>query len=77
MNYFPMDIALEKQNILQWVQNLKDKKIIEKLLDLKEKNETAEFENELIQKGLDDVFQGNTSSHEDVKKRFETKFAKQ
>ncbi|WP_396165242.1 hypothetical protein [Flavobacterium sp.] len=71
-----MDIALEKQNILHWIQNLKDKKIIEKLLDLKEENESSNFENKLIQKGLEDVLQGNTSSHEEVKKRFETKFAK-
>jgi len=71
-----MDIALEKQNILHWIQNLKDKKIIEKLLDLKEENESSNFENKLIQKGLEDVLHGNTSSHEEVKKRFETKFAK-
>ena len=71
-----MNIALEKQNILQWIQNLKDKKIIEKLLDLKEETEISSFENKLIQKGLDDVSKGNTSTHEEVKKRFETKFAK-
>ena len=29
-----MNIALEKQNILHWIQNLKDKKIIEKYSDI-------------------------------------------
>lgn len=71
-----MNIALEKQNILQWIQNLKDKKIIEQLLDLKKETEISSFENKLIQKGLEDVSKGNTCSHEEVKKRFETKFAK-
>lgn len=76
INYFIMNIAIEKQNILQWIQGLNDEKILEKILDLKAKNEISDFENLLIQKGLNDVLQGNVSSHEEVKKRFELKFAK-
>jgi len=71
-----MNIALKKQSILQWIQNLNDEKILEKILDLKEKNEIPDFENQLIQKGLNDVLNGNISTHEEVKKRFEQKFAK-
>lgn len=71
-----MNIALKKQSILQWIQNLNDEKILEKILDLKEKNEISDFENQLIQKGLNDVLNGNISTHEEVKKRFEQKFAK-
>ena len=71
-----MNIALKKQSILQWIQNLNDEKILEKILDLKEKNEITDFENQLIQKGLNDVLNGNISTHEEVKKRFEQKFAK-
>ncbi|WP_396191880.1 hypothetical protein [Flavobacterium sp.] len=69
-----MNIALKKQSILQWIQNLNDEKILEKILDLKEKNEIPDFENKLIQKGLNDVLNGNISTYEDVKKRFEEKF---
>ena len=69
-----MNIALKKQSILQWIQNLNDEKVLEKILDLKEKNEIPDFENQLIQKGLNDVLNGNISSDEDVKKRFEEKF---
>ena len=71
-----MNVAFEKQNILQWIQNLNDAKVLRKILDLKSKIEVSNFENQLIKKGLEDISQGNLSSHEDVKKRFEEKFAK-
>jgi hypothetical protein len=71
-----MDITVEKKNIVQWIQAIEDEKIIEKILSFKEKNEVSFFENQLIQKGLNDVSSGNVSSHEEVKKRFEAKFAK-
>ena len=71
-----MNITIEKQNLLQWIQGLTDEKIIERILSIKENNEVSFFENQLIQKGLDDISSGNVSSHEEVKKRFEAKFAK-
>lgn len=71
-----MDISVEKKNIVQWIQAIDDEKIIEKILSFKEQNEVSFFENQLIQKGLKDVSSGNVSSHEEVKKRFEAKFAK-
>ena len=71
-----MDISVEKKNIVQWIQGIDDEKIIEKILSFKEKSEVLFFENQLIQKGLNDVSSGNVSSHEEVKKRFEAKFAK-
>jgi hypothetical protein len=71
-----MNIAIEKQNLLQWIKGLTDEKIIERILSIKENNEVSSFENQLIQKGLDDISSGNVSSHEEVKKRFEAKFAK-
>lgn len=71
-----MNIISEKQNILQWIQGIDDKNIIEQILDFKEKNEFNQFENKLIQKGLNDVLLGNISSQNEVKKRFEAKFAR-
>lgn len=70
-----MNIVAEKQNLLQWIQELKDEKIIEEILDLKNKNQISNIENQIIQKGLNDVLNGNTATHEEVKKRFEAKFA--
>ena len=74
--FYDMNITIEKQNLLQWIQGLTDEKIIERILSIKENNEVSFFENQLIQKGLDDISSGNVSSHEEVKKRFEAKFAK-
>lgn len=71
-----MNIAAEKQNIVQWIQGINDEKVIEEILNLKVRNEISSLENELLQKGLNDILKGNVSSHEEVKKRFEAKFAK-
>jgi len=69
-----IDITIEKQNILQWLKDLKDEKIIEKILDLKEETEISDFENQSIQKGLKDIEEGRFSSHDKVLERFKTKF---
>ncbi len=70
-----MNITAEKQNILQWIQGIDDKKTIEKILTFKEESDFSIFESKLIQKGLNDVLSGNVSSHEEVKKRFDAKFS--
>ena len=69
-----MDITVEKENILRWINNLKDEKIIEKILDLKEETEISDFENQIIQKGLKDIELGKVSSHKEVMERFSKKF---
>lgn len=69
-----MDITIEKQNILQWLKDLKDEKIIGKILDLKEETEISDFENQSIEKGLKDIEEGRFSSHDEVLHRFKTKF---
>ena len=69
-----MNIEAEKQNLFQWIQELNDENILTEILDLKNKNQTSDFENKIIQSGLNDVLNGNTSTHEEVKKRFEAKF---
>lgn len=72
-----MNIAAKKHNLVQWIQGINDEKVIEEILNLKVRNEISSFENELIQKGLNDIRIGNVSSHEEVKKRFEAKFTKE
>lgn len=42
--------------------------------DLKFKKEFSDLENQLIQKGLNNVLDERTSTHEEVKKRFENRF---
>lgn len=71
-----MNIATKKQNIVQWIQGTDDEKTIEKMLSFKDESDFSLLENQLIQKGLNDIHTGNVSSHEDVKKHFKVKFAK-
>jgi len=69
-----MDITIKKQNLLQWLKNLNDEKIIAKILDIKEETEISDFENQSIQKGLKDIEDGKFSSHSEILERFKTKF---
>jgi len=71
-----MDVTVEKKNILQWIKGLTDEKIIEKILDLKGKNELSSIENQLIQKGLNDIENGNICSDAEVQLRFQERFSK-
>lgn len=71
-----MNIAIEKQNIVQWVQNLSDEKIIEKILALKDNTQISPFEKKLIDNGLRDIEEGNIYSHEEVKENFKVRFSK-
>lgn len=70
-----MNILTEKQNLVYWIQTLKDESVLAKIIDLKVESEISDFENQLIQKGLIDITNGNTSTHEEVKRRFESNFA--
>ena len=70
-----MTSLTKKQEIITWIQELNDDALLEKLIRF-QKNAVSDFENELIQKGLDDILKNNVSNHEEVKKRFELKFSK-
>ena len=70
-----MNVLTEKKNLVHWIQTLKDESVLAKILDLKVKSEISDFENQLIQKGLTDITKGNASTHEEVKRRFESNFA--
>ncbi len=71
-----MDIQLEKYKIIEWITSLKDKTMISRLKSLKEEtkdedwwDELSSAEKEGIQKGLQDIEDGNTISHEEVMKK--------
>lgn len=68
-----MDIQLEKYKIIEWITSLKDKTMISRLKSLKEEtkdedwwDELSSAEKEGIQKGLQDIEDGNTISPEEV-----------
>ena len=70
-----MTSLAKKKKIITWIQDLNDDSVLEELIRF-QKNSVSDFENELIQKGLDDILKNNVSNHDDVKKRFELKFIK-
>lgn len=71
-----MDIQLEKYKIIEWITSLKDVSVIKRLKSLKEESQDEDWwdtlsaaEKEGIQKGLQDIEDGNTISHEEVMKQ--------
>jgi predicted transcriptional regulator len=71
-----MNIIAEKKNLLFWIQNLTDENILGKIIEIKVANETSKIEEELINKGLNDFNEGRVSTHEEVKRRFESRFTR-
>jgi predicted transcriptional regulator len=71
-----MNIIAEKKNLLFWIQNLTDENILGEIIEIKVANETSKIEEELINKGLNDFNEGRVSTHEEVKRRFESRFTK-
>ncbi|MGC1633349.1 MAG: hypothetical protein WA749_14665 [Gelidibacter sp.] len=67
-----MDIQLEKYKLLEWLIRLKDERIISKIIEVKNENDTSwsdeisEDEKIFIKAGLKDLENGNTVSHDQV-----------
>jgi predicted transcriptional regulator len=74
-----MDATLEKSkiDIIQWITTIEDSNIIERINEIKTETkqdwweELSEEEKSSIEAGLKDVENGNTISHEDVRKIYE------
>lgn len=71
-----MDVQLEKYKIIGWISSLKDVSVIKRLKSLKEESQDEDWwdtlsaaEKEGIQKGLQDIEDGNTISQEEVMKQ--------
>ncbi|MCF8296267.1 MAG: hypothetical protein K9J13_01875 [Saprospiraceae bacterium] len=72
-----MNIHAEKLKLIEWIAKIQDFNTIEKLIKIRNKNpndwwdELSEFEKTEIQLGIDDIEQGNTIDHSEVKKLYE------
>ena len=74
-----MDLGLENKKIelIQWLSTLNDKRLIDKLMKLREKektdwwNELSESEKKSIEKGILDADKGKMTSHSSVKKIYD------
>ncbi len=73
-----MNIQTEKLDLIQWISNLNDKSIIEKLRDIKNSYthskdwwaELKEEELESIKRGLKDMDEGKVHSHDTARKLY-------
>lgn len=71
-----MDVQLEKYKIIEWITSLKDVSVIKRLKSLKDESQDEDWwdtlsvaEKEGIQKGLQDIEDGNIIAHEEVVKK--------
>lgn len=72
-----MNIESEKLKLIDWIANLRDDSVIERIKMLKENqpgvdwwDEITEEEKASIEKGLEDVKAGRLIPHDDVKKDY-------
>jgi len=69
-----MDLQLEKYKLMEWLVNLKDEAIIQKIKEIKNDRSTisdwddtvSETEKLMIEAGWKDVEEGNTFTHQQV-----------
>ncbi len=71
------NIESKKLALIQWLTSLNDVSMIDKILELKNKeskdwwNETSDEEKESIEKGLSDAESGNLKPHSEIRKKYE------
>lgn len=72
-----MKSTIDKQELIDWINQLEDQAMLENVKMLKEGsegkdwwNEVSDAEKEGIKRGLDDVEAGRTISHEDFLKKY-------
>ncbi len=71
------NILNKKLELIQWVSSIEDESIIEKIVELRKKedkvwwNSISENEKEAIENGLKDAEAGNLNPHSNAKKLYE------
>lgn len=71
------NIESKKLALIQWLTSLNDVSMIDKILELKNKeskdwwDETSDEEKESIEKGLSDAESGNLKPHSEIRKKYE------
>ena len=72
-----INIQNSKIELIQWLTSLEDKSLIEKIIDLRNKqtedwwNEISSIEKESIEKGISDSKKGKINPHSEVHKVYE------
>ena len=71
------NIETKKLALIQWLTSLNDVSMIDKILELKQKetkdwwNEISNEEKESIEKGLSDAVSGKLKPHSEIRKKYE------
>ena len=73
-----LDFNMESKKLalIQWLTSLNDVSMIDKILELKNKeskdwwNETSDEEKESIEKGLEDANSGKLKPHSEIRKKY-------
>ena len=71
------NIETKKLALIQWLTSLNDVSMIDKILELKNKeskdwwNEISDEEKESIEKGLSDAESGKLKPHSEIRKKYE------
>ena len=71
------NIESKKLALIQWLTSLNDVSMIDKILELKNKeskdwwDETSDEEKESIEKGLEDANSGKLKPHSEIRKKYE------
>ena len=71
------NIESKKLALIQWLTSLNDVSMIDKILELKQKetkdwwNEISNEEKESIEKGLSDAESGKLKPHSEIRKKYE------
>lgn len=70
-----MNIHAKKYQLIEWITNISDAYLIEKLIEIAEKtdclNEISNAEIESIQRGLKDIKENRILDHSDVREKYE------
>ena len=70
-----MDIFSKKYQLIEWIMNIRDTQMIDKLLSIAEKSDwwsdLSQTERNSIEKGLQDLSESKFYNHSDVKKHYE------
>jgi hypothetical protein len=76
LNFFAMDIQVEKLKLIRWLTNITDENVIAELVALRHKkqdwwDEISAEEKAEIEEGLGQADRGETTPHEEIRKKYE------
>jgi len=70
-----MDIQTKKYHLIEWITQIRDKRLLDLLMKIAEDNDwwddISQAEREAINEGLQDLAENRVYDHEEVKKLYE------